>query len=224
MRFSATMLEAYRRWRDLDDRASDELDRKMLEELEALIRGELEATPAMLRGWAVHEVLAFPERYAFTTAEGEDCYRYEGALYAARPFDAVRQSMGIRVAEVAAELEILGGRHVISCRADGLDGRRVVEIKCPEKPKLDPEKYVRSYQWRIYLAAFDADQVDYHLVVTDEPRRRSGFVMIRDHHAFSMYRYPELEADVRRLAEEFVGFVYARNMESYLIAREEAVR
>ena len=208
MKFSTTLLNTYRMFRDHEFIS--------LERMEADIRGEREPPNAdMLRGTALGTVLAEPNRCA---VEGEDLYACTDETGGAWTFDAceidcARSRMDVGLFEVPAWLEIDG--HTISCRADGISGTRVVEVKCPKTPVLDPQRYMDSFQWRVYLLAFEAQICEYHLISLREVEKGSPVLGICDHHIFKMHRYQGLEDDVKELVRDLAGFVRARGLESY---------
>ena len=201
MRVSATILDAFRRWR--------QYDYVTLGELEAQIRKEYRTTPDMERGTALHAVMEDPEPYRW----GWELI-YGDWRFAAAEIDELRGKVSSAVTEIPASFELAG--HTIRCRVDGMTGLTVQELKCPRKQSYDPDNYLESYQWRIYLLAFEAQTCDYHLVSLHKPDKSSGVSYIQSHNVVRTHRYAGLEADVKRLLQDFEQFLWDRNLETYL--------
>lgn len=215
MRISATQLEAYRYWRDNQSW-------KPIKELEDGLMGLSVENNHMRRGISLAAVLEDPERWRMPEnplvleyRSDDDDGRESGWTREFVAIDILRlnDAIGAQVPEVPGQLKI--GAHEIRCRADGITGLVVHEVKCPAKPDFDPRNYQASFQWRIYMLAFHADVVRYHLVTLDHGRKADDAIQVAEHQTFDFYRYDAMEQDVRNLVDEFEGFVWHRNLESY---------
>jgi hypothetical protein len=196
-----------------------------------ILRGQ-ETNENMLRGSAVHAVLEDPKPYRRTLYHPEHghndlCLVWEdpeGSSFSltfwAESILGLRSEIGSALHEVRACLDV--GTLRISCRADGLNGSRVDEIKCPTRaPEAD--NFYDSYQWRMYAAAFGATSVRYHIVQLSVPRGRKAapIATVAEYTTLDFPAYAGLERDIGDLAFEFQEFIARRSLEAYFREAEE---
>lgn len=207
MRLSVTTIEAYRLWR--------EGDWMPLEDLEARIRGDGEVNEAMLRGTAFHHVIEAPEK-CLDYVDGT--YRADGWTFSGvEPVLEVLPYDAGAVQEAKATM-VVGGV-TVSGVADALHGVDVYEAKCTKR--VDVDRYMAGFQWRAYLLAFEAQRCHYVLAECKDGKGERE-VVVKGAHLLTLYRYPELEHDVRMLVDECADFVRARGLEDYAQDKEDA--
>lgn len=203
MRLHATQLDAYRYWRDSQETVP-------LWRLEHQLMGVAGVTDDMRRGRALAAVLEDPARYRCHSDRGALFLSCDGRDFAAAEIMRLRDTIGAQAWEVSTTLHI--GGHEIRCRADALTGSLVHEVKCPSR-SWDPHSYQNAYQWRLYLLAFAASALRYHVVRLQLIR---GVSRVTAHEQFELYPYHGLGDDVAELVEDFVGFVHERSLEPYI--------
>lgn len=201
MRLSVTVVEAYRLWRDTGDWMA-------LADLEATIKHETVANEKMLRGSAFHAVLEAPVR---VEAMGEAYYEAQGYRFSAAGMDGVLALMPEgRVPETKAEV-LIDGVTLVG-KADAIHGVVGYEAKCSER--VDVEKYFDSFQWRAYVRMFNLASVIY--ILAQGRDTGGGFIVIDSVLPMTLYRYPKLNDDVRRLMLECADFIESRSLGSYV--------
>jgi len=213
MRLSITTVEAFRLWRD----TGDWMD---LADLEATIKKASVPTEKMLRGIAFHSVL---ERPVSETPFAEKQYRMSASdgtadfIFAGEGIDRVLQIWPkLPAPEVKSTFDV-DGITVVGV-ADALEGVTVWEAKCTEK--IDVENYFDSFQWRALLKLYDATVAKYVLAQGRDCGGR--FIAIDNVLPMTLYRYPKLDEDVRRLVGDCAQFVCQRNLESYVLDKDAA--
>lgn len=201
MRLSITVVEAYRlflagEWMPLED-------------LLSTIRKDSPENENMRRGRAFHAILEHPE----------DCRRGDDFIcadlaFAAEGIDRVLKLIPPgRVAEVKATYELDG--ITLSGVADALYGLDVDEYKCTGR--IDVERYFESFQWRAYLVMFNAARVRYVLA-----QYKDGMpIEITNVLPLTMYRYPAVLDDVKRMANECADFIVKQGLEAYCVSGEQ---
>lgn len=98
------------------------------------------------------------------------------------------------------------GDVLVRGKVDSLTGPLVVDYKTTSQ--FDPDRLMNGYQWRYYLDMTGADRFRWEVFVmkeTDDPK----VYLISDFHQLEQRRYPELEADCRKLALEYGKFAVA---------------
>lgn len=168
-----------------------------LGELLARLRREQPPTPAMLAGTALHKAL---ENAAAGDHKGfaSDDYTFSFEI------DADLDLPDIREMKATREYLIDGCEVTLVGKVDGIHGKRIDDHKLTER--FDAEKYLDSYQWRIYLEVFGADEFRWN-VFEGRPTVEGGKdYLIRAVHPLRMRRYPGIAADVERELHRFVAF------------------
>jgi len=185
LRVSATDLDAFRRYKASED--------VTLEHLLAQLRREMPPTPAMLAGSALHRALelAPPGEFESLEARGHR-FTFPGNCDISLP--------DLREMKLAADREVGGVLVTLVGQVDALHGRTVTDHKFTTR--FDPERFLNSYQWRIYLDLFDADRFEWIVYEARETDERC--FDIHQVHTLSAHRYPGMSADIER---ELRGFV-----------------
>lgn len=217
MRLSITTVEAYRLFLSGDWMA--------LEDLEATIRKDAPENEAMRRGKAFHAILERPDECRQVYPAGSH-YEAEDRAFTASGIEKVLELVPAhRIAEVKSTLDVDG--ITLSGVADALYGLDVDEYKCTAK--IDTEKYFDSFQWRAYLVMFNAARVRYVLAqyrdIADDGTLADGrvFVDIINVLPMTLYRYPAVYDDVRRLTHECADFIVQRGLEAYVQDKPEDI-
>jgi hypothetical protein len=189
IRLSVTDLESYRHWRERDD-----------QDLVALVerlRGVSEPTPQMEAGKAFAKLM---ENAIEGTAMVERTvtpwtFDFTG-------LDTTLEIPPVRELKGEWLLHTSSGPVTLVGKVDGLHGRRVHDQKLTER--WDAERYLDSLQWRAYLVMFDAYAFTYDVFVA---RYNGNRINVTEYHPMTFYRYPAIEADVRRAVEDLARVV-----------------
>lgn len=187
LRVSATDIDQLRYFRSVDDME--------LAELIARLRHLMPSTDAMEAGTALHAALenAEPGDHKGFTHDG---YTFSFDADAEIDLPAIREFKTEREVEIAGALVTLVGK------VDAMHGRRIDDHKFTAK--FDPDRYLDSYQWRLYLSLFDADEFRWNVFEAIEGAPKN--YVIRNVHKLTMHRYPDMEEDIERELGEFVRF------------------
>lgn len=187
LRVSATDIDAYRRYR-----ADEEMT---LEEFLAEMRRKFEPTPAMVAGTALHKALedSQPGDFPTLTADGHT-FTFDT--------EADLDLPDIRECKAERDYDIAGLTVTLVGKVDAIRGKRIDDHKLTSR--FDAERFLSSYQWRLYLDIFDADEFRWNIFEGRElhPRVWTIFAM----HPLRTFRYPSLGADVLRELTAFVEF------------------
>jgi hypothetical protein len=193
MTFRVSELESFRQWREDED--AD------LELLLARMRGQTEASEAMLAGTAFHKALELSPTGIEASTIGALGYTFKfcGDFEIALP----------PVREVRASKTYCGDGYAItiSGQVDAIHGKRVEDHKTTGR--FDPDRYLTGYQWRMYLEIFGADRFRWNvfeIAVTDDPLTWEVFAA----HRLEQFRYPAIGADCERLAHDLARFAMDR--------------
>ncbi|MCB2080936.1 MAG: hypothetical protein KDE55_24950, partial [Novosphingobium sp.] len=189
LRVSATDIDALRYYRDSED--GD------LSELLARLRREAPPTEAMLAGTALHKAL---ETAADGTVKGfaADGFTFSFETEAEVDLPAIREMKATREYEIGGCLVTLVGK------VDALHGKRIDDHKFTSR--FDPERFLNSYQWRIYLDIFDADEFRWNVFEGRESASKN--YLITGVHPLTMYRYPGMADDIARALRAYVEFAW----------------
>lgn len=215
VRLSITIIEAFRLWRD----TGDWMD---LRDLEATIMRTTVPNEKMLRGIAFHQILERPTAYRETPLADHQ-YRVparDGSSDFVFAGEGIDRALAIwpklPAPEVKSTFE-LDGITVVGV-ADALEGVTVWEAKCSEQ--LDVEKYFESFQWRALLKLYNATVARYVLAQGRDCGGR--FIAIDSVLPMTLFRYPQMDDDIRRLVNDCATFVAQRNLVGYAQEREAA--
>lgn len=200
LRVSATDIDALRRY--LKPPTPDmEIE---LADLLSQLRREAPPTEAMLAGTALHSALERAEigDHATLSADG---YTFTLDIDGEIDLPQIREIKGTRDYAIGNCTVTLVGK------VDAIHGRRIEDHKFTAR--YDAERFMGSYQWRIYLEVFGADEFRWNVFEGSEtgPKeyRVSGF------HQLRMHRYPGIGDDVMRELAEFVDFARAHLPERF---------
>ncbi len=190
LRVSATDIDALRYFMSPPHDTDMELD-----ELLRRLRKEEPPTEAMMAGTALHRVLETADGECLSEIE-EDGYRFLFALNDEIELPPIREMKATR------EYEIDGFAVTLVGKVDAVHGRRIHDHKFTAR--YDPERFLNSYQWRIYLDVFDADEFRWNVFEGREIGPKTyGITQL---HKLGVHRYPTMGADVERELSRFVSF------------------
>lgn len=187
LRVSTTEIDLLRRFYDEEDADLADLVRQL--------RRLMPSTEAMEAGSALHKALE--------TAEPGDHKGFEqdGFTFSFET-DVAIQLPAIREMKATATYEIEDTTVTLVGKVDAIHGRKVYDHKFTAR--FDADRYLDSYQWRIYLELFGADAFQWNIFVAIESAPRN--YLIRDFHNLTMHRYPGMREDVERALADFVRF------------------
>lgn len=188
LRVSATDIDTLRRFYDEEDADLAELIRRL--------RHLMPSTEMMDAGTALHKALENAEpgdHSGFTTPEG---FTFSFETQAEIDLPVIR--------EMKATREYLFDDVVVTLvgKVDALHGKRIDDHKFTAR--FDADRYLDSYQWRIYLEVFGADHFRWNIFEAMESAPRN--YLIRNVHKLDMHRYPGIGDDVERSLRAFVAF------------------
>jgi hypothetical protein len=179
MRISATDLDAWRYYRDTESAS--------LDALLAQLRHENEPTEAMLAGRAFHRALETCAAGDHTQLQA-DGYTFDLQLDEELALPAIREVKATRDYRIDGELVTLVGK------VDAIDGLRIEDHKLTTH--WDAERFLDSYQWRVYLTIFAAAHFRWNVFEGRAVRPR--YYRVHAMHQLNTSRYPGLERDVVR--------------------------
>jgi hypothetical protein len=192
MTFRVSEVESFRQWREDDDAE--------LETLLARLRGQTPPSEAMLAGTAFHKALeeAPAAEHSELRALGYT-FKLMGDFELAIP--AIR--------EIRASKTYVGDGFAVtvSGQLDAIEGKRVEDHKTTGR--VDFERYLAGYQWRLYLDIFGADVFRWNVfeIECHEDEEPFGRVWgVYEAHRLEQYRYPDMGADCARLALDLGRF------------------
>ncbi len=160
------------------------------------LRGETIATPAMQRGYAFAVAMEHAQLGETSTISAE------GHTFAFT-CDAEIEAWPRR--EEKREKDY--GGIIVSARCDRIMGCTIIDDKTTSQ--FDAEAYMEKFQYRFYLDMFEADVFKWHIwecreIKSDNPSTNAW--EIYSHHLLTQYRYPEMENDCTKLAQDFKRF------------------
>jgi hypothetical protein len=187
LRVSATDLDQLRYYRDTDNME--------LAELIARLRHLMPSSEAMEAGTALHKALELAE-------PGEHKgFNQDGFLFSFET-DAEIDLPPIREMKTTMDLIIDGVNVTVVGKVDAIHGNWIADHKFTAK--FDPDRYLDSYQWRLYLHIFGADEFRWNIFEAQESAPKH--YVIRNFHPLRIHRYPGMAEDVERELGEFVRF------------------
>lgn len=189
LRVSASDIDAFRYFMADDDAE--------LAPLLAQLRRETPQTEPMQVGTALHAALeaCHAGEHGELSANG---YTFEFAATVEIDLPEIREIKATRDYEIDGCLVTLVGK------VDAIHGRRVDDHKYTSR--YDAERFLGSYQWRVYLDVFGADEFRWNVFEgrqsTTDPTRYTIF----NAHQLKMHRYPNMGDDIQRALLAFVEF------------------
>lgn len=187
LRTSASDIDSYRRYRDNED--GD------LQELLNQFWRRVEPTEAMRAGTALHTALENAAEGEFTQLAAEG-YTFDFDACAEIDLPIIRECKATRDYVIDGCLVTLVGK------VDAIHGRRIDDHKFTAR--FDPERFLDSYQWRIYLDVFGADEFRWNVFEGRETAPKH--YVINAVHPLTMHRYPGMGDDIERELTQFVDF------------------
>lgn len=203
LRVSASDIDAYRRFRQ-DDEAE-------LADLLAQLRRETPPSAAMMAGTALHAILENMEAGSYDEA-AIDGYSFRFEIDGEIDLPAIREMKATREYVLDGAIVTLVGK------VDAVSGKQIDDHKFTGR--YDPERFLNSYQWRIYLEVFGADRFRWNVLEGRESPEGSKRYRISALHPLTAHRYPGMGEDVRREVGLFLDF--ARRHLPEKIGREAA--
>lgn len=187
LRVSASDIDALRYYLADEDGDLDELLRRL--------RKQEPPTDAMRAGTALHAALE-------TSQEGSLSEVVADGFRFSFEFDGELDLPAIRELKATREYEVDGVGITLVGKVDAVHGRRIDDHKFTSR--YDAERFLVSYQWRVYLDVFDADEFRWNVF---EGREVAPQHYVIGHlHKLRMHRYPGMGQDVGRELERFVSF------------------
>lgn len=188
MTFRVSEAESYRQWREDEDAE--------LDTLLARLRGQTEASEAMLAGTAFHKALELA-----TVAEHDELHALGYTFKLMGEFELAIPA----IREVRASKTYTADDFAITItgQLDAIEGKRIEDHKTTGR--LDIERYMAGYQWRLYLDIFGADVFRWNIFeinATDDPMTWE----VWEAHRLEQFRYPAMAEDCQHLAVELGRF------------------
>jgi len=208
MRIAATLLASFRRWQECD---YAELCDEMETELIAQIKGEFSPTPAIVIGQAYDSLIQNPR-----LAAGGVFYEADHLLFTTEAVDALLAHVDRRGLFQVKTTQYFGRSINVVAKVDYIFGSQISEFKTT-LGQFSAEKYMDSFQWRIYLLLFEAARLTYYVACLQEEEYPQPLFSIRALETMNLYAYPQLENDVKALVHDFADYVKTKKLESYLI-------
>lgn len=187
IRISATDLDQLRYFRDADDME--------LADLIARLKHLAPSSEMMEAGTALHKALE-------TAEPGEhNGFELDGFTFSFET-DAEIDLPPIREGKATKEFTVGDVVATVVGKVDAMHGRWIADHKFTVR--FDADRYLNSYQWRLYLDIFDADEFRWNVFEAIESAPRN--YLIRNFHPLRIHRYPGMAEDVAREVAEFVQF------------------
>jgi len=197
IRVSATDIDAFRYFM-----ADEEAD---LPALLARLRREEPPSESMLAGTALHKALENSADGSLDEIES-DGYHFVFAFEDELDLPAIR--------ELKATSEYRIGDAVVTLvgKVDAVHGRRIDDHKFTSR--YDAERFLGSYQWRVYLELFEADEFRWNVFEGRETDAKR--YTISNFHKLTMRRYPGMRDDIIRELEAYVAFARVHMPERFV--------
>lgn len=187
IRISASDLNTYQRYRDLEE--------VTLEECLAELRRERPPTPAMTASKVLHSAL---EHAGYDTETS--CLLWKDYAFFFQ-CDIELTIPDVRELKGEAETITPSGPVVMVGIVDSIDGS-ICDYKL--SARFDAERLAQSWQWRFYLSLFNKWRFVYKVFVGEEIKPKEW--AIRDYHELAVYRYAGMEEELQREIDEFAAF------------------
>lgn len=187
LRVSASDLDALRYFLAQEDGDLDKLLRQL--------RREEPPTEAMQAGTALHSILEHAVAGEMPDAECGG-FRFDFEADGELSLPAIREMKETRL------YKIDGVRVTLVGKVDAICGKRIEDHKFTMR--YDPERFLSSLQWRVYLEVFDADTFVWNVFEARE--RGERHYAITALHRLTMHRYPGMDRDVEAALRQFLDF------------------
>ena len=107
----------------------------------------------------------------------------------------------------------------ISGCTDVLQGNTLRDTKCKFSAPTYMD-YYNSFQWRIYLSIFGLDRFLYDIFefvgYKDEMVKDVSSLVLKQHEPFECVRYEKMESEIITLINDFMDWIYFRNLQQYI--------
>lgn len=211
LRISATLLESFRRWDELED---SDLATTIEAELIGKIKGEFTWTPRMRLGTAYHSIIERPQ----ISLSGY--YEQDGLRFSPEAVTPMLAKLKPGLFEVKTTKAILIAQPyfdevVLVTKCDHIAGAHISELKTT-LDSFDSEKYMASVQWKLMTWLFDAEAVTYHVALL---REDDDAIALRSIESLNVFPYPALETEVRELVRAFCSYLHQKGLDGYLRTR-----
>lgn len=203
MRISVTDIDQWRWWKDSEDMT--------LPELLARLRREGEETEAMRAGKALHRAL---ELSGPSESEALECDGYRFTFEC----DCELALPDSREVKLSKTVMVDGDPVTLVGMVDAWHGTTIEDHKTTSQ--IDAERFMSSYQWRMYLWMFSARRFVWNIFAIAPDAREPQHYRVREFQRIVQYAYPHLAGDCMRELTEFVRF--AREVDAYRTDRREA--
>jgi hypothetical protein len=189
LRVSASDIDALRYYL-----AHDDAD---LSALIAQLRKETPQTPSMAAGTALHAALETCSDGEFTELSANG-YTFELACSGEIDLPTIRE------VKATKDYFINDCSVTLVGKVDAIHGRRVDDHKFTSR--FDAERFLSSYQWKIYLDIFGADEFRWNIFEGRQDSQNPQNYAIYGFHKLTVHRYPDMTWDVVRALGQFVDF------------------
>lgn len=105
----------------------------------------------------------------------------------------------------------------VSGRIDGLEAMIISDVKCKFKSP-DYQEYIDSCQWKFYLKMYGLDTFHYDIFevigfneLGKSPYKIDPAVRIVPHEPLVCHRYPDMEAELDTILNDFLSYINNRN-------------
>lgn len=199
MTASVSIIESFRWW--------EQSEQDWTEFLEHMTAPQ---TPQMKAGQVFHSCLehAAPAEYEYFERDG---YSFDFAP----DFDG-EIPLG-QIHEIPCSK--LYGPLLVRGRVDDILGNVATDYKVTFS-SFDAEKYLESYQWRLYLDMISADVFTYQVFEMYDGAALNCYT-VKKLHTLRQYRYPNLHSDCARLVSEFYAAALIHPEISKMRSQEE---
>lgn len=226
LRLSPSLIDSIEFYRSVE--WSEEQDAAKLAEIKASIRRDPSpSSEAMLRGRALHKIVENqgrenprrglridgPDWDVGMYATGADLQRYLAKVRVRRAgmAELLNEIPAGAVHEVKEVWDT--GRFRFAVKPDAIHGNTVHEFKTTGKPINDPENYVSTIQWRVYLAALGLQRCRYHVV---QLLQKKGVYVVAQYQEFDCLAYPAMRDEINQRAAEAAEFIETLGLTQYI--------
>lgn len=206
MRLSVSTVEAFHllqteEWMDADRFADQMLRRE-------------EPSDVLLLGRAFDQVLEDPAAHRVG-----DIYSCDGHDFDGDKTDELIEQLPTGIPQVSSTLEIAG--HTVAGRCDLIEGVRTHDWKVTKQINL--QRYLDSYQWRLYLLMFGCREFVYHPLQLFRERDTGRYVPT-NYTPVRTFAYPGMDADVERMVDACACYLQSSGLAQQIEAQRAQQR
>ena len=227
---SVTHLEQFRRYMAPVYESDNEKN------LIASIQGKFKQTPEMKIGSAWHNLIDDPANTTQMMGMGKWWVISEGVaipLEEAEKVEKYKKAHPALVSEIpiGKEYTTAYGPVAVSGRVDGLNGAVIHDSKVRFRELLIDEEYTDSSQWKWYLDMWGVKQLVYDvwevrgfkkLTKSPEGIYYPNALKVKKHEPIACYAYPSMHNYLTDLLNEFIEWIYLKNIAHLLKQVETA--